>query len=215
MENVTDKIIFQDRKLKRLFISYIVVSLIFLAVITFCIVVRKYADSLNATLQDLLNFRTNITRIKKTAVDMKRSVETINATISPDYFSNSSEKQLLMGLDELKTTMKNDAVTVTEFLYTDTEISLPVSIRGVMNGYSSLVSDIGKLQSLKFPFFSMKSMTMKKGETMQVVNEANEIGEKKVTVYEINGELRLPKNGETAKENEKTGSLSVVGNRAR
>jgi len=28
---------------------------------------------------------------------------------------------------------------------------------------------------------------MKKGETIQVVNEANEIGEKKVTVYEING----------------------------
>jgi hypothetical protein len=84
-----------------------------------------------------------------------------------------------------------------------------------MNGYSALVSDIGKLQSLKFPFFSVKSMTMKKGETIQVVNEANEIGEKKVTVYEINGELRLPKNGETAKENEKTGSPSAVENRAR
>jgi hypothetical protein len=215
MENITDKIIFQDKKLKRLFISYIVVSVIFLAVITLCIVVRKYADSLNATLKDLLSFRTNITRINETTVDMKHSVETINAVISPDYFSNSSEKQLLMGLDELKTTMKNDAVTVTEFLYTDTEIGLPVSIRGVMNSYSSLVSDIGKLQSLKFPFFSMKSMTMKKGEAIQIVNEANEIGEKKVTVYEINGELRLPKSGETAKENEKTASSSAVGNRAR
>jgi hypothetical protein len=215
MENMTDKIIFQDGKLKRLFVSYIVVSVIFLAVITLCVVVKKYADSLNDTLKDLLSFRTNITRIKDTTVDMKHSVETINATISPDYFSNSSEKQLLMGLDELKTTMKNDAVTVTEFLYTDAEIGLPVAVRGVMNSYSSFVSDIGKLQSLKFPFFSMKSMTMKKGETIQVVNETNEIGEKKVTVYEINGELGLPRNGETAKENEKTGSSSAVGNRAR
>jgi hypothetical protein len=58
-------------------------------------------------------------------------------------------------------------------------------------------------------------MTMKKGETIQVVNEANEIGEKKVTVYEINGELRLPKSGETAKDNENTGSPSAVGNRTR
>jgi hypothetical protein len=215
MENITGRIIFQNRKLKRLFISYIVVSVIFIAVITLCIVVGKYADSLNATLRDLLTFRTNITRIHETTVDMKRSMETINANISPDYFSNSSEKQLLMGLDDLKTTMKNDAVTVTEFLYTDTEIGLPVSVRGVMNGYSSLVSDIGKLQSLKFPFFSLKSMTMKKGETIQVVNEANEIGEKKVTVYEINGELRLPQSGETAKDNENTGSPSRVGNRAR
>jgi hypothetical protein len=215
MENITGKIIFQDRKLKRLFISYIVVSMIFLTIITLCIVVRKYADSLNATLKDLLSFRTNITRINETTVDMKHSVEIINATISPGYFSNSSEKQLLMGLDELKTAMKNDAVTVTEFLYTDTEIGLPVSVRGVMNGYSSLVSDIGKLQSLRFPFFSMKSMSMKKGETIQVVKEANEIGEKKVTVYEINGELRLPKSVETAKENEKTGGASAVGNRIR
>ena len=78
--------------------------MIFLAVITLCIVVRKYADSLNATLKDLLSFRTNITRINETTIDMKHSVETINATISPDYFSNSSEKQLLMGLaeDELR-----------------------------------------------------------------------------------------------------------------
>ena len=102
MENITDKIIFQDRKLKRLFISYIVVSVIFLAVITLCIVVREYADSLNETLKGLLSFRTNITRIKETTIDMKHSVETINATISPDYFSNSSEKQLLMGLDDAK-----------------------------------------------------------------------------------------------------------------
>jgi len=215
MENITGKIIFQDRKLKRLFISYIVVSVIFLTIITLCVVAGKYADSLNATLKDLLSFQTNITRIKETAVDMKRSVETINAVISPDYFSSSSEKQLLMGLDELKTTMKNDAVTVTEFLYTDTEIGLPVSVRGVMNGYSSLVRDVGKLQSLKFPFFSTKSMTIKKGETIQVVNESNEIGEKRVTAYEINGELRLPKNGKTAKDNEKTGGTPAVGNRAR
>ena len=215
MENITDKIIFQDRKLKRLFMSYIVVSVIFLAVIILCIVVREYADSLNETLKELLSFRTNITRIKDTTVDMKHSVETINATISPDYFSNSSEKQLLMGLDALKTTMKNDAVMVTEFLYTDAEIGLPVSVRGAMNSYSSLVSDIGKLQSLKFPFFSIKGITMKKGETIQVVNEANEIGERKVTVYEINGELRLPKSGETAKENEKAGSSSAAGSGAR
>jgi hypothetical protein len=215
MENITDKIIFQDRKLKRLFISYIAVSVIFLAVIILCIVVREYADSLNETLKGLLSFRTNITRIKDTTIDIKHSVETINATISSDYFSNSSEKQLLMGLDALKTTMKNDTVMVTEFLYTDAEIGLPVSVRGIMGSYSSLVSDIGKLQSLKFPFFPIKGITMKKGETIQVVKAANEIGERKATVYEINGELRLPKNSETAKENEKAGNSSAAGSGAR
>lgn len=211
MEKITDKIIFQDRKLKRLIMSYIIVSVIFLAVIVLCIIVREYSGSLKETLKELRSFRTNITRIKDTTIDMKHSVETINATISSDYFSNSSEKQLLMGLDVLKTTMKNDAVMVTEFLYTDTEINLPVSIRGVMSGYPSLVSDIGKLQSLKFPFFSIKGITMKKGETIQVVKEANEIGERKATVYEINGDLRLPKSVEAVKENEKAGSSSAAG----
>jgi hypothetical protein len=215
MENITDKIFIQDRKLKRLFISYIVVSVIFLAVIVLCIVVREYVDSLNETLKGLQNFRTNIARIKDTTIDMQHSVETINTTISPDYFSNSSEKQLLMGLDTLKTTMKNDAVMVTEFLYTDAEISLPVTVRGVMSSYSSLVNDIGKLQFLKFPFFSIKGITMKKGETIQVVKETNEIGERKATVYEINGELKLPKSNETAKENEKAGSSSAAGSGVR
>jgi hypothetical protein len=215
MENITDKIFIQDRKLKRLFISYIVVSVIFLAVIVLCIVVREYADSLNETSKGLQSFRANIARIKDTTIDMKQSVETINTTISPDYFSNSSEKQLLMGLDVLKTTMKNDAVMVTEFLYTDAEINLPVNIRGVMSSYSSLVNDIGKLQSLKFPFFFIKSITIKKGETIQVVKETNEIGERKATVYEINGELRLPKRNENAKEDGKAGSSSAAGSGAR
>jgi hypothetical protein len=215
MENITDKIFIQDRKLKRLFISYIVVSVIFLAVIILCIFAREYADSLNETSKGLLSFRTNIATIKDTTIDMKHSVETINTTISPEYFSNSSEKQLLMGLDVLKTTMKNDTVMVTEFLYTDAEISLPVSIRGVMSSYSSLVNDIGKLQSLKFPFFFIKSITIKKGETIQVVKETNETGERKATVYEINGELRLPKSNETAKEDGKAGSSSAAGSGAR
>jgi hypothetical protein len=215
MENMTDKIIFQDRKLKRLFMSYIIVSVIFLAVIVFCIIVKEYMDSLNETLKELRSFRTNITRIKDTTIEMKHSIETINATISTDYFYNSSEKQLLMGLDTLKTTMKNDTVMVTEFLYTDAEISLPVSVRGVMSNYPSLVSDIGKLQSLKFPFFSIKGITMKKGETIQVVKEANEIGERKATIYEINGELRLPKNSVAAKENERAGSSPAAGSGAR
>ena len=215
MEDITNKIIFQDRKLKRLFISYIIVSVIFLAVVVLCVVVTDYANSLNETLKALLSFRTNVTRIKDVTADMKHSVETINATISHDYFSNSSEKQLLMGLDVLKTTMKNDTVAVTEFLYTDAEISLPVSVRGTMNSYSSFVSDIGKLQSLKFPFLSIKGITIKKGETIQVVNEANGIGERKATVYEISGDLRLPKSVETAKENEKAGNSSVAGSGAR
>jgi hypothetical protein len=211
MENVTDRIFFQDRKLKRLFMSYIVVSIIFLAVIILCIVVREYADSLNETLMGLLSFRSNITRIEDAAIDLKHSVEAANAIISPDYFSNSSEKQLLMGLDVLKTTMKNDTVTVTEILYTDAEISLPVSVRGAMGGYSSFVNDIGKLQSLKFPFLSIKGITIKKDETIQVVKETNEIEERKVTTYEINGDLRLPKNDGAARENEKAGNPPTTG----
>jgi hypothetical protein len=215
MEKIADKVIFQDRKLKRLLISYIIVSVIFLAVVMLCVIVKEYADSLNGALKELLSFRTNVTRIKDATVDMKHSVESINATILPDYFSNSSEKQLLMGLDALKTTMKNDVVMVTEFSYTDTEISLPVTVRGTMNSYTSLVSDVGKLQSLKFPFLSIKGITIKKGETIQVVNEGNEIGERRATVYEISGELRLPKNGEAAQESENVGSSSGAGSGAR
>jgi hypothetical protein len=215
MENITNKLIFQDRKLKKLFISYIIVCVIFLIVVTLSVIVREYSDSLNETLKALLSFRSNITRIKDATVDMKRSVETMNAAVSSDYFSNSSEKQVLMGLDTLKTIMKNDTIMVTEFSYTDTEISLPVSVRGTMNSYSSLVSDMGKLQSLKFPFLSTRGIAIKKGETIQAVKGANEIEEKKATIYEINGELRLPKSTENAKENEKAGTSSVRGSGAR
>jgi hypothetical protein len=217
MENITNRNFLQDRKLKRLFITYVVVSAIFLAVILFCIVMRKYAGSLDETLKGLLSFKSNINRIENATVDMKRSLETINATISPDYFSNSSEKQLLMGLDTLKTSMRNDTITVAEFSYTDAEVTLPVTIRGAMSSYASLVGDVGKLQSLKFPFFSIKGITIKKGETIQIVRAGNEIGEKQATVYEISGELRLPRNSGSGptKENEGAGNPSGARNGVR
>jgi hypothetical protein len=215
MENITNKILLQDKKLRRLFISYVVVSVIFLAVILLCIVVREYVGSLDETLKALHGFRANINKIEGATADMKRSVETINATISPDYFSNSSEKQILIGLDTLKTSMRNDIMTVTEFMYTDAEISLPVTIRGVVSSYSSLVGDIGKLQSLKFPFFSIKGITIKKGETIRVVREGNDIGEKQATVYEISGELRLPRNSGLSRESEGAVRPSGAGSGAR
>jgi hypothetical protein len=140
---------------------------------------------------------------------MKRSVDTINGVISPDYFSNSSEKQLLMGLDALKLNMRDSTITVTEISYKDTEIGLPVVIKGPMRGYTYFVSDIGTLQSLGFPFFTIQDISIKKGEAGTTKEGGEQIERQEIT-YEINGELRLPKSSQALQKDAGTGDSSVV-----
>ncbi|HEX2967103.1 MAG TPA: hypothetical protein VHO84_15050 [Syntrophorhabdaceae bacterium] len=209
MENITtDSIFFKDRKLKRLFIIYIIIALLFLGSIALGVVMKKHSDSLDETLIGLRRLRSNLFKLEQATNEMKDSVRVIHAVLLPDYFSVSSEKQLLTGLDSIKAMMKKDAVSVTQFAYTETEINLPVTITGVLDNYSSLVNDLGRLQRLKFPFFTVKSIGIKKGDTVQVKGSHSEMETKTATTYEINGNLRLPLTNGSGQEQKKTGTAS-------
>jgi hypothetical protein len=209
MENIAGRIFILDRKLRRLFILYTMAVAVFIAILLICIITREYSGSFNETLGELLKFRMNLVKINEATIDMKRSVETINGVISPDYFSNSSEKQLLMGLDALKLNMRDSTITVTEIAYKDTEIGLPVAIKGPMRGYTSFVSDIGTLQSLGFPFFTIQNISIKKGEASTIKEGGEQIERQEIT-YEINGELRLPKSSQALQKDAGAGDSSVV-----
>jgi hypothetical protein len=202
MENMTNKFFVLDRKLKRLFITYILAGIVFAVILSLCITVREYTLSVNETLDELLRLRRNMTKIAEATADMKHSIEAIDSIISPDFFANSSEKQLLMGLDVLKSNLKGVTIAVTEFSHKDTELSLPIVIKGPMRDYTSFVGDIGMMQAMKFPFFSIMGAIIKKGE-LDVIKEGGERVQRQTIIYEINGELRLPKSSQT---------LQAVGN---
>ncbi len=197
MENLKAKFVIFDKKLKRFVISYVMAVAVLLMVVAISVVIREYSESFNETLRELQRFQMNLVKIKGATTDIKDSIQTVNTIIAPDYFTITSEKQLLAGLDLLKTNARGSVVTITEIVYGDSEMSLPLTIKGYLKDYSDFVNDIGKLQSYKFPFYTIKSISIKKDDSSTAgQSETKGQGNKGVFVYEIIGDLRLPRSSQ-------------------
>lgn len=197
MENLKTKLITFDKQLKKFVISYGLAAVILVVLLVISVVIREYSESFNQTLRELQRFQMNLVKIKGAATDIRGSLQKVNAIIAPDYFSITSEKQLLAGLDLLKTNARDSIVTITEIAYSETEISLPLTIKGYLKDYSDFVNDIGKLQSYKFPFYTIKSISIRKDDLSRTgQSETKGQSGKGVFVYEITGDLRLPRSSQ-------------------
>ncbi len=194
MENPIKRVPVTDNKLKRLFTYYLYAASVFLIILLLCLVAGEYARSLDETLNSLAKLSSGLIRISDFTADMKKTIAASDSVIPSHYFVDTPEKSLLMSLDTLKTTMPNTEITVSGFITKEGEMSLPVTIKGFVGDYSIFVNNIGRLQVMKFPFFSIQSLIMKK----TAVTASEKKSGKQLVAYEIIGELRLPKETQTA-----------------
>lgn len=191
-----------DRKLKRLLRLYVAASAIFVIILVAGVFAREYAMSFDETFRNLERIRLGLVRIEKATRDMKQSITVVERVIPPRLFAETPERQLLAGLDDLKNTMKTSVVNITDISSQENRIVLPITIKGLITDYSLFVNDLGKLQSMRFPFMNIKSIVVKKEEAGQ--DQASG-GQRKTyrLVYEIAGELTTLSDG-TAAAPEKT-----------
>ncbi len=195
MENVNARVLFFDRKLKRRFVFYIAAGVILLAVLAGAVVLREYDESLDGTLKEVMATRINLIKVKEATAEMKQSIASVQRIIGPDYFTNSSEKEILGGVDVIAMSGSRPVVGVTDFIYGDAEIDLPVTITGRMGDYSSFVNDVGRLHYRRFPFFNAKDIAIRSVAEETGLQQSGR--EKKWAVtYAIGGDLRLPRSSQ-------------------
>lgn len=190
MEDLTRKIGITDKKLRKLFAVYAIVSALFLAILITGIVLRDYARSYDETVKNLEHIRSGLVRIEGATRDIKSSIVTVEKTVPLRLFSESPQRQLLSGLDDLKGNMKYASIHIAEIGTQDNRIALPVTIRGVMTDYSLFVNDIGKLQAMSFPFVNILGIQIRKEEAA-AKQEPGPAGRKLPdrVIYEITGEM--------------------------
>jgi hypothetical protein len=173
-----------DRKVKRLLVFYITSALC--CTLVFCggILADKYASSL-LTSYDL--FQT----IKVKKVNMKEAIKNIDVAIAQvraemprNMGQESSEADILLALDILKSRLKSCAISIDTLEKKDDDITLPVTIRGVLSDYHKFMNDLGYIQALRFPFFVISTMSIDKLEREQ----------KEIVIFEIKGALTMRTN---------------------
>jgi hypothetical protein len=183
-----------DSKLKKLFAYYIYAAAVFIIVLLLGLITGEYARSLDETLNSLEKLRSGLFRVSDFTGDMKKTIAASGSVIPSNYFVDAPEKSLLISLDALKATMPNAELIVSGFAAKEGEVNLPVTMKGPIDDYSTFINNIGKLQAMKFPFFSINSLVMKR----PTVTAPEKKGEQQRIAYEMTGELRMPKEMQTA-----------------
>jgi len=163
-------------------VSYHIITGIVLSVaIILAVALNRYENSfLDATGRfDLI--RINAVRVKQSIAEMDSAMKKIRAMLPPDYDSRTHRELVLLALDDIKINFKGSEITVTNFEEKDGEISLPVNIKTPVDNYTVLVKRTGYLQSLRFPHFVIKGLTIEKASDKEGV-----------IILKIEGSLKMP-----------------------
>ena len=171
-----------DLTVKKLFLYYVVSGLIFAFSLSAIIISKKYSNSLSNTLYELQRCKINLFKMRDAINDMEIIASTTGELIPNDSSAKKPEIQISAKLDELKSRITEAEITVANMEYKEDAISLPVNIKAPMKDYTAFVNNISYLQSLKFPVFSINSISIAQLQSKEELSP----------LYEINGAFRLP-----------------------
>ncbi|MEW6067981.1 MAG: hypothetical protein AB1610_06800 [Nitrospirota bacterium] len=169
-------------ELKKPLTIYLVAGITLSIIIISVILTAKYEKNLLYTMTKFELIRTNSFKMERNIAEMNSLVKEINSLLPSHYYFKDHKEIMLLGFDEIKTTLKDAEITVKNFNSDAHEISLPVTISIPVNSYVQMVNNIGYLQTLNFPYFAIKS----------IVIETPAKGPFSGTICKIEGILRMP-----------------------
>jgi hypothetical protein len=198
METISPEFAESKGRLRKLYFIYGLSIIILLVTLSGAILIKKYTDSLYATLDRLQEFNVQYIKVLGANHDIDRSLTSLKAMMPQGPSSQSGEEHMLVALDDLKLKAGSAEIVVTNIEDKGTELQLPVIIRGPLKDYTSMVNFIGYLQSLKFPFYAISGAKIQRSEEPTSSS----------ILFEIKGMLKYPKIGTPARE---TGAKGVPG----
>lgn len=198
METISPEFAESKGRLRKLYFIYGLSVIILLVTLSGAILIKKYTDSLYATLDRLQEFNVQYIKVLGANHDIDRSLTSLKAMMPQGPSSQSGEEHMLVALDDLKLKAGSAEIVVTNIEDKGAELQLSVVIRGPLKDYTSMVNFIGYLQSLKFPFYAISWAKIQRSEEPTSSS----------LLFEIKGMLKYPKIGTPARE---TGTKGAPG----
>jgi hypothetical protein len=179
------KPIFSETKgrLRKLLLVYGLTGVIMLITLSGAILMKKYVDSLYATLDRLQEFNIKYIKVRSATDDIEKSLIRLRSLMSVDSAEQSKEERMLMALDDLKTKAGSSEITVANIEDKGADLQLPLTVRSPLKDYTSFVNFVGYLQSLKFPFFGITGIKIQRSDDSAA----------SATSFELKGALKFPK----------------------
>mgnify|MGYP005843151877 CR=1 FL=1 len=169
-------------RIRKLFLIYGLCGLFLVAALSGALLMKKYTDTLYATLDRLQEFNVQYIKVRTAMDDIDRSLNTLKAAMPRDFSEDSVEEHMLLFLDDLKARAASTEIAITSIEKKDGDFQLPAIIRGPVKDYTALVNLVGHLQSQKFPFFGITGVKIQKSEDPTVTAPS----------FEIKGAVKFP-----------------------
>lgn len=156
--------------MKKSFFYYIISGILFLTVLSGVIILRQYSNFLHDMQKKLQIAKINQDLMNEALIDMERNMKDLKTIIPLDFGAKMPEDRIFAAIDDMKFRMKDYEIVVGDIVYKDEEVSMTATIkysisgRAVTKSYTSFVNNIGYLQSMSFPFFSIGSISMKQSQ---------------------------------------------------
>ncbi len=167
---------------KRLFV-YGLSGIIMLITLSGAMAMKKYVESLYATLDKLQEFNIQYIKVRASVDDIEKSLTRLKSMMPRDFSGQSKQEYMLMALDDLKSKAGSSEITVANIEDKGADLQLSVVIRAPLKDYTSFVNFVGYLQSLKFPFFSITDIKIQRSDDQTA----------SATSFELKGTLKFPK----------------------
>ncbi|MFN3479875.1 MAG: hypothetical protein ACK415_05770 [Thermodesulfovibrionales bacterium] len=168
-------------ELRKAVTHHLIAGAIISATIFFAGVLSRYESSLLDAIGKFELIQINTAKLNQSTAEIDSVKKKITAMLPPNYASKTHRELILLTLDDIKMTLKGSEITVTDFDNKAGDLSLQVNIKIPVDNYAALVNRIGYLQSLRFPHFAIKNMTIEKASDKEGV-----------IISKIEGLLKMP-----------------------
>ncbi|GER93733.1 hypothetical protein A45J_1489 [hot springs metagenome] len=149
---------------------FIISGILFLTVLSGAVISKRYANSLHDMHKKLQTVKMNHVLMKEAVIDMEKTMTDLKTIVPSDFGTKMPEDRIFTAIDDLKFRMKDYEINVANIGYNGEEVNMPVTIKSSISrktatkSYAGFVNNIGYLQSMSFPFFSISSISMKQSQ---------------------------------------------------
>lgn len=172
-----------DSRLKHRCMVFLAASLYCSVLFSWAVYLARYASTLEESLK-VVKSPVNAEQMRKATDEIAISAERVKALIPAGIHDRVGEDFVLAGVDTIKASCRGYDVTVEDFDTKGEEVVLPLRISAKSGNYTEFTNNVGFLQSMSFPFFSIKEISISQAESEKGQSVA----------FEINGALKTMKN---------------------
>ena len=144
--------------------GFMIATALFLAMATVFTLLKRSHRVLEKTHEELVRARDGLARVQEASRNRKQALAALKARLAQGVETTSPERMIYGKVDEIKTRLKPDDMTIGSVEKKGGDASLQYTLKFINPSYCDLLNSISRLQQAVFPFSPVDSIAISAAE---------------------------------------------------